>query len=397
MKEDGLILYLPFDDPDGSGVAYDYSSSRADAVLSGDAGFSRNAMKGKSFQTNEGSARTNMAIPFSSDFTLIMYVLPVTNRLGWVLNFSGIDNYQEHWIDVVPEKWISIVFLKRDNHFIVYKDLIQVDSVLLESVPIGLSLNDQQLMAGTKALVDELVLYNQALSMDEISDIVNNANDVEYFINGINFKDFGVYVSKSNGLVGQLERKEGATAEYDTYHGRAYDYDYVRYKERKITLECFIEAHSRTSFIEWMNYFFEQFRIKGTRRLRVEYNGSTKPLVYEVLMLESADPEKTFPRFNEKMMVGTFTLVLEEPDPVKMVLRHIGASANSQSSLTVTTAKKLAISWGDGEFTRGVVGTRQTVTHTYANPGAYDIIVSGNIEDIEYFDTNDIVVWQKLM
>ena len=105
MKEDGLILYLPFDEPDGSGVAYDYSSSRADAVLSGDAGFSRNAMKGKSFQTNEGSARTNKAIPFSSDFTLIMYVLPVTNRLGWMLNFSGIDNYQEHWIDVVPEKF----------------------------------------------------------------------------------------------------------------------------------------------------------------------------------------------------------------------------------------------------------------------------------------------------
>ena len=65
--------------------------------------------------------------------------------------------------------------------------------------------------------------------------------------------------------------------------------------------------------------------------------------------------------------------------------------------MTVTTAKKLAISWGDGEFTRGVIGTRQTITHTYATPGAYDIIVSGNIEDIEYFETNDIVVWQKLM
>ena len=41
MKQDGLILYLPFDDPDGGGKAYDYSSSRADAVLSGDACFSR--------------------------------------------------------------------------------------------------------------------------------------------------------------------------------------------------------------------------------------------------------------------------------------------------------------------------------------------------------------------
>ena len=397
MKEDGLILYLPFDDPDGGGVAYDYSSSRKDATLSGDACFSRDAVKGKSFEANSGSAQTARAIPFSSDFTLIMYIKPVGNKLGWLLNFSGIDNYQDHWIDVEPDKWMSLVFQKKDSTLTVYKDLIQVYSLFMSAVPVGLSINDQQLMAGTKALIDEVELYNSAIPIEDIADIVNNTTDVEYYINGINFKEFGVYVSKANGLVGQLERKEGATAEYDTYHGRAYDYNYVRYKERKISLECFIEAHSRSAFIEWMNHFFEQFRLKGTRRLRVEYNGSTKPLVFEVIMLEGTDPDKTFPRYNEKLMVGTFTLNLEEPDPVKMVLRHIGSTANSQSSITVTTAKKLAISWGDGEFTRGVVGTRQTVTHTYANPGAYDIIVSGNIEDIEYFDTNDIVVWQKLM
>lgn len=397
MKEDGLILYLPFDDPDGGGVAYDYSSSRKDATLSGDACFSRDAVKGKSFEANSGSAQTARAIPFSSDFTLIMYIKPVGNKLGWLLNFSGIDNYQDHWIDVEPDKWMSLVFQKKDSTLTVYKDLIQVYSLFMSAVPVGLSINDQQLIAGTKALIDEVELYNSAIPIEDIADIVNNTTDVEYYINGINFKEFGVYVSKANGLVGQLERKEGATAEYDTYHGRAYDYNYVRYKERKISLECFIEAHSRSAFIEWMNHFFEQFRLKGTRRLRVEYNGSTKPLVFEVIMLEGTDPDKTFPRYNEKLMVGTFTLNLEEPDPVKMVLRHIGSTANSQSSITVTTAKKLAISWGDGEFTRGIVGTNQTVTHTYANAGVYDIIVSGNIEDIENLTTNDIVVWQKLM
>lgn len=397
MKEDGLILYLPFDDPDGGGVAYDYSSSRKDATLSGDACFSRDAVKGKSFEANSGSAQTARAIPFSSDFTMIMYIKPVGNKLGWLLNFSGIDNYQDHWIDVEPDKWMSLVFQKKDSTLTVYKDLIQVYSLFMSAVPVGLSINDQQLMAGTKALIDEVELYNSAIPIEDIADIVNNTTDVEYYINGINFKEFGVYVSKANGLVGQLERKEGATAEYDTYHGRAYDYNYVRYKERKISLECFIEAHSRSAFIEWMNHFFEQFRLKGTRRLRVEYNGSTKPLVFEVIMLEGTDPDKTFPRYNEKLMVGTFTLNLEEPDPVKMVLRHIGSTANSQSSITVTTAKKLAISWGDGEFTRGIVGTNQTVAHTYANAGVYDIIVSGNIEDIENLTTNDIVVWQKLM
>ena len=211
MKEDGLILYLPFDDPDGGGVAYDYSSSRKDA----------DAVKGKSFEANSGSAQTARAIPFSSDFTLIMYIKPVGNKLGWLLNFSGIDNYQDHWIDVEPDKWMSLVFQKKDSTLTVYKDLIQVYSLFMSAVPVGLSINDQQLMAGTKALIDEVELYNSAIPIEDIADIVNNTTDVEYYINGINFKEFGVYVSKANGLVGQLERKEGATAEYDTYSVRS--------------------------------------------------------------------------------------------------------------------------------------------------------------------------------
>lgn len=397
MTEEGLILYLPFDDPDGSGVAYDYSNSRDDAILSGDACFSRNAMKGKSFQSNEGSATTSRAIPFNKDFTLIMYVMPVGDKLGWLLNLPGIDNYLEQWLDVTPDHWISLVFQKHDSTFTVYENLIEVFSQTLPATPVGLSVNDTRLMPGTHTLIDEVELYEKAIPLSEVREIVNNSTDVEYFINGVNFKEFGVYVSKANGLVGQLERKEGATAEYDTIHGRAYDYDYVKFKERKISLECFIEAHSRSSFIEWMHHFFEQFRKKGTRRLRVEYDGSTKPLVYEVIMLEGTDPDKTFPRYNEQMMVGTFTINLEEPDPVKMVLRHISTAANSVSSIKLTSPKKLTISWGDGEHTRGVFGTNRTVTHTFAEAGEYDIIISGNVEDITNLVTDDIIVWQKLM
>ncbi len=397
MKEDGLILYLPFDDPDGGGVAYDYSNSRADAVLSGDACFSRDAMKGKSFLSNSGDAQTTETIPFDSDFTLIMYVKPTSEKLGWLLNLSGVDNYIEQWIDVIADKWQQLAFVKKDGTFIVYKDLYQVYSGQVTDTPVGFSVNDQQLIEGSTVLLDEFMMYNQALDIEEIAEIANNATDVEYYINGINFKEFGVYVSKANGLVGQLERKEGATAEYDTYHGRAMDYNYEKYKERKISLECFIEAHSRSAFIEWMNHFFEQFRGKGTKRLKVEYNGNTKPLVYDTIMMDGSDPDKTFTKYNEGLMVGTFTLNLIEPDPVKMVLRHIGAAANSTSTFTYTSAKKLFVSWGDGEFTKLMPGTSQTATHTYEDPGIYDIIISGNIEDVEDITTNDIIVWQKLM
>ena len=42
MVDKNLILYLPFDDPDGN-KAYDYSASRADAALSDGATFTKNA------------------------------------------------------------------------------------------------------------------------------------------------------------------------------------------------------------------------------------------------------------------------------------------------------------------------------------------------------------------
>ena len=397
MIEKNLILYLPFDDPDGSSVAYDYSESRADAELSGGAGFSRNAQKGKSLSLNEGEALTTKAIPFASDFTLSMFVMPASGRLGWLLNLPGIDNYLEQWLDVVPDKWVSLIFQKKESRFHVYQDFVEVFNEVVPETPVGFSINDDRLIAGTNALIDEVCLYDDAIALTEIIKEQNNVTDVEYYINGINFKDFGVYVSKSNGLIGQLERKEGATAEYDTYHGLARDLDYVRYKERNITLECFIEATSRSKFVEWLDRFYEQFRKKGTQRFRVEYNGSTKPLVYEVTQQQGSDPEKTWGRYNEGLMVGTFTLNLVEDDPVKMVLRHIAKAEQSETSFAVTTSKRLTVFWGDGTFTGKVRGDGVEVRHTYEKKGTYDIIIAGVVEEIENIKTDDIIVWQKLM
>ena len=175
------------------------------------------------------------------------------------------------------------------------------------------------------------------------------------------------------------------------------NHNYVRYKERTITLECFLEASSRAAFVEWQNRFFDQFRQKGTQRLVVEYAGSTKPLIYEVTMQAGADPEKEWGRYNEGLMVGTFTLTLLEDDPVKMVLRHITAEADSITSFKLTTYSPLAVFWGDGSVTTRVRGEQLTVEHTYQKPGEYDIIIAGLVEEISDFETNDIIVWQRLM
>ena len=75
---------------------------------------------------------------------------------------------------------------------------------------------------------------------------------MEYFIDGNNFKEFGVFVSKSAGLVGRLERKEALQVNWDNYHGIVRDKQRPRYKERNITLDCLIEAAGRAAYVEWV-------------------------------------------------------------------------------------------------------------------------------------------------
>lgn len=106
-----MILHLPFDDPDGS-IAYDFSQYRNDATLSDGADFSKKSKVGKSLALNgTGECETARSIPFSGNFTLCFWVLPVSQKLGWVLNMPGIDNYKEQWLDVMPMAGFSLLSL----------------------------------------------------------------------------------------------------------------------------------------------------------------------------------------------------------------------------------------------------------------------------------------------
>lgn len=393
MVDKNLILYLPFDDPDGN-KAYDYSISRADATLSDGAEFTKTAKTGKALALNGGECLTTKAIPFDSNFTVLAYVMTTQDRIGWVVNLLGIDNYLEEWIDVVPNQWYFIAFVRDGETFRVYLDSKCVYTVTLNSTLQGLSLNTDELLT-TTAIIDEVKVYNVAKTEKELLEAQANS-DVEYYIDGVNFKDYGVYVSGSTGLVGRLAQKDALQVDWDNYHGIVRDRNRKRYKERTITLDCFLEASGRSAFVEWTNRFMSLFDGDGTHRLTVEYDGKTKPLVYEVGLYDETDMTKTWGQYNSELMVGTFKMKLVEDEPVKRVLRHISASDNSKATIKVTSTKLLNIYWGDGTYTFNVYGNETSVEHTYALAGEYDIIVAGVIEDIESFETNDIVVWELL-
>lgn len=388
-----LKAHFPFDDPDGT-IVYDYSPTRADGILSNGAFLSKDAKFGKALAINgNGECQIPTAIPFNSDFTLLMYVRPFLGRIGWALNFSGINNYIEKWIDVAKKQWLSLVFVKEGSKFSVYANDYIIHETILDSTPIGFSLNDESLF-GTQALIDEVMLYDKAKTFAEILKLNEDKKDVEYFVGDLNFKEFGVHVSGSSGIIGLLERKEQLTVEWDSYHGLIVDKKRPRYKERTITLDCFIEASSKTNFVEWTQLFMSQFQKPDTQRLKIEYDGRTKPLYYEVFAQSGSDIEKNW-TYDNDLMVGRFNLTLIEPEPVKRVIRHIG-SAGSTASITFSSNKLLNIFWGDGLSTFNVSGKNREITHTYAQGGEFDIIITGIIEDIKDFETNCIMVWDKL-
>lgn len=390
------ILYLPFDDPKGD-VAYDYSPSRKDCVLSGGASFSMTAKYGKSLCLNgEGECVTEQELPLDGNFTLCMYVYPSGDRLGWLLNFEGVDNYLEGWIDVVPKEWTFLAFVRNEKVFTVYHGTKYAYVSSINGNPVGFSINDESLL-GTQALIDDLHLFKVAKTTVEIMQIQNDTDDVEYYIDGYNFKDFGVYVSKSSGLVGRLERKDPMQVEYEGYHGIVRVKSRPRFRERTITLSCFLEATGRAAYVERTQAFFELFNGAGNHRFVCEIGNKNKPLVYEVELFNSVDPEKMWSRYNDELMVGTFELVLVEDEPVKKVLRHVSAASGSTASVTVTSSKHLNIYWGDGTHTYKVYGKNVRIEHTYDLPGEYDIIIAGVVEEIEYLNTNCIVLWEKLM
>ena len=213
--------------------------------------------------------------------------------------------------------------------------------------------------------------------------------------------------SEGKCIIDSLKMKEPLKLDWDGYHGEAIDLSRPRMQAREITLECFIRTDGgKIAFVQAVKDFLEQFYTPhklpvgskseavaaGLHRLTIDIH-PTKALVYEVYLPDGTDISK---EWNDNKMVGTFTLKLKEPEPVKRVLKHFRVNENSKTvTVTLTTEKLVNIYWGDGTTTQDVYGTR-TITHDYSENGEYYVIIAGVIEDVTNFSTNAIIVWNKL-
>lgn len=401
MDANNIIFQMPFDESDGALIAYDYSPNRADGSVVGAhfvAGKNGNAI---SFGGDDYCEVSKSILPnMDMEFSILAWVQGWETECGspqkmiWVLSFSGLNNFVEVPIEAKPGSWFSLAVTRRESTFNFYVNSQLIKTVNNSGELQGISLN-QDYYGGEYGfgLLDDVKIYKVALLQADLINELSSAKQQAYLLDGVDFKDYGVYVSGSDGILNRPKLKAPASLSWDNYHGESVDLMHKFFESREITLSCFVKAESKMDFIKRVSDFEALFDKQGTNRLVIDVH-PIKPLIYEVYCKDAIEIQKAW---DDDLMVGTFKLKLIEPEPVKRVLKHICISeATKTCTITLTTSKLVNIYWGDGQVDYDVYGDKKTITHVYANNGDFFPVITGCIDEITDFQTNAIVVWEKI-
>jgi len=398
-RDNNMVLNMPFDEPQGSLTAYDFSVNRADGMVVGS-----NFVTGKQGNCIQFDGRGYCHIPqniisLTGNFSLLAWLkrgeMPdgfSGKRLGFWFAWNDINGYRETWINLSND-WNYIAIVKEGLSVSIYLNAQLIETITLPVQPTGFAvLQDIYFTEYGYGLLDEVNVYNIALSQEEISRLLNSMAQLNYFIDGINFKEWDVIVSESNGVLDLPKLKTPTALDWPDYHGKVVDLTHKRLDVREIELKCWMKATGKMNFVTKLNSFLDMFQKDGTQRLTVDIH-PTKPLLFEVYNDSGISISK---KWNDNLMIGTFTLKLVEPDPLKRVVRHQRISeATKTLTITLTSDKAVTIYWGDGAKEE-IYGTKISRSHQYNKDGIYYAIIAGVIEEITNFSTNGIVVWNKL-
>ena len=182
-SNNNIIFHMPFDESDGSATAYDYSSNRADGVVTGahfTAGKNGNAI---SFSGNDTCEVSKNVLPnLSVNFSILAWVkgaeceLGTPGKLIWVLAFSGVKNYVEIPIEAKAGTWFSLAVVKSGTKYGFYVNSSLIQEVQRSGTLQGVSLN-QDYYGGDYGfgLLDDVKVYNVALSQADIINELSSA------------------------------------------------------------------------------------------------------------------------------------------------------------------------------------------------------------------------------
>lgn len=229
---------------------------------------------------------------------------------------------------------------------------------------------------------------------------------VKYSINGTDFATYGVYVSKSDGLIGAPALKSSYTQDWNDRHGVVPYTAARRYQTRKITLQCFVVGSSRTDMVTKLQTFaraWNQPHAAGysrTERLTVDVTpdatSGKQVLPYEVALTASIELTKTWKQDGQS--VGTFSLQLEEYEPCKRVYKVVTNGSSVTKTITINSATLFNIYWGDGKatFDAGGASAERTYQHTFSTAGTYYVVVCGDIDNSTITFGTEELLWSRL-
>ena len=192
-----------------------------------------------------------------------------------------------------------------------------------------------------------------------LTEVSGTEADLLYKLDGVNFLDFGVYVSESNGIIDGLAIKEPQITDWFGQHGQVVDLEAPRYQAREIELECFVYGSNKLEFYEKVRAFIQAFQKIGLRTLDLII--ANKPLRFMVFVSDSMPFSK---KWNAGGMVGTFSLKLKEPSPIKRLLKYNFTSDPLDNTDIESTWN--SVCYGGGKFI------------AVANDSTYRVMTSSN-------------------
>ena len=132
---------------------------------------------------------------------------------------------------------------------------------------------------------------------------------IDYYFNSNKFRDYGVIVSGSKGIIGLPPRRKPNIFDYPDESGNVPDLVSVLYDVRTIELSCFMVAASAAAINTQYLNFTKMLNVSGIKTLQVSGGGFT--LSFQVYISEISNIDK---KWRDDEMYGTFTLKFIEPD-----------------------------------------------------------------------------------
>jgi len=399
-------VHYPFDETPGAATARDYGAGAKNLTIN-DGEFIKGRVQNALYFEEDGSAEAPQdSVDFAANFTFMGWfrVWSAINSASAYLQYS-IENPEtpgQVFVSVLGNllSWTHIAMTRAGDVLSVYVNGSLAGTASAGAgwgnpVGLGIVADDGRNYGGYCAMDDVRIYNGVAFSNQQLADLLSETSPeffLRYTINGVDFTSLGVEVSASRGLHDALAMKDPLSFDWEDYHGEILDLNNPTYQARDIELDCFISGVGFDGFNEAIHAFTAHFQQAGTQRLALF--AGIRPLVFELYLRDGIQIQKAYrPETN----VGTFTLKLREPSPVKRVHKFVsqGAGANIVS-LTISSKKMMTISWGDGSANKNVYGESLTLNHTYAQAGDYYIVAAGNVEQVTEYNINADEVWNKL-